>query len=342
MQPFDYTSPVTVDEAITLLGENGHDHERGMRPLAGVQPLAGGTDLLTLMKADVAAPSRLVNIKRLIELPSGIEDTLQGVTLGTLTTLAEIETHAVIQQRYPLLAQAAAVAATPQLRNMATLGGNLLQRPRCWYFRNRLLPCWLKGGTECPARDGENQFHALFGGGPCCAVHPSDLAPVLLALDAQVQLRGRGGVRMMPLAQFFSLPREHRRNETEIGRDELLLSVLLPPLPADTNTVYLKAMDRQAWAFALVAVAAVVRLDGRRVADARIVLGGVAPIPWRASAAEGELLGAEVSAELFGRAAEAALSGAEPLRHNGYKVALAKALIRRALSSLAQNGDAGA
>jgi xanthine dehydrogenase YagS FAD-binding subunit len=342
MQPFGYTSPVTVDEAITLLGENGHDHERGIRPLTGVQPLAGGTDLLTLMKADVAAPSRLVNIKRLIELPSGIEDTSQGVTLGTLTTLAEIETHAVIQQRYPLLAQAAAVAATPQLRNMATLGGNLLQRPRCWYFRNRLLPCWLKGGTECPARDGENQFHALFGGGPCYAVHPSDLAPALLALDAQVQLRGRGGVRVMPLAQFFSLPREHRRNETEIGRDELLLSVLLPPLPADTNTVYLKAMDRQVWAFAVVAVAAVVRLDGRRVADARLVLGGVAPIPWRASAAEGELLGAEVSAELFGRAAEAALSNAEPLRRNGYKVFLAKALIRRALASLAQNGDTGA
>jgi xanthine dehydrogenase YagS FAD-binding subunit len=133
------------------------------------------------MKADVAAPSQLINIKRLTELPRGIDNTSQGLSLGTLTTLAEIETHAVIQRHYPLLAQAAAGAATPQLRNMATLGGNLLQGPRCWYFRSHVLHCWLKGGAQCPALDGANQFHALFGGGPCYAVHPSDLAPALLA-----------------------------------------------------------------------------------------------------------------------------------------------------------------
>jgi xanthine dehydrogenase YagS FAD-binding subunit len=241
MRAFDYTDPATIDEAIALLRQNGHDHERGMRPLAGVRPLAGGTDLLTLMKADVAMPSHLVNIKRLSALSGGIEDTSQGLTLGALTTLAEIETHAVIKQRYPMLAQAAAVAATPQLRNMATLGGNLLQRPRCWYFRSPRLHCWLKGGAECPAHDGENQFNALFGGGPCYAVHPSDLAPALLALGAQVQLQATAGIRMMPLAEFFSLPREDRRCETEIGDDELLLSVLLPPLPAGMHTVYVKA-----------------------------------------------------------------------------------------------------
>jgi xanthine dehydrogenase YagS FAD-binding subunit len=341
MQRFDYISPLSIDEAIRLLGQNGPDHDRGMGPLAGVQPFAGGTDLLTLMKADIAAPSQLVDIKRLPELPSGIEDTSQGVTLGTLTTLAEIETHPVIKQRYPLLAQAAAVAATPQLRNMATLGGNLLQRPRCWYFRSHLLHCWLKGGTACPAHDGQNQFHALLGGGPCYAVHPSDLAPALLVLDAQVQLRGGEGIRAMPLAEFFSLPREHHRHETEIGRDELLLSVILPPLPTGTDTLFLKAMDRKVWAFALVAVAAAVRLEGRRVADARLVLGGVAPIPWQASAAERELLGAEVSAELFARAAEAALSDAAPLQYNVYKVPLAKALIRQALTTLTLDEVAG-
>jgi xanthine dehydrogenase YagS FAD-binding subunit len=341
MRAFDYTDPRTVDEAIALLGQNGHDHERGMMPLAGVHPLAGGTDLLTLMKADVAAPSHLVNIKRLAELPSGIADTAQGLTLGTLTTLADIETHGVIKQHYPLLAQAAAVAATPQLRNMATLGGNLLQRPRCWYFRSRLLHCWLKGGTECPAHDGENQFHALFGGGPCYAVHPSDLAPALLALDAQVRLQGRGGTRTLPIAEFFSLPTEGRRHETGIGRNELLLSVLVPRLPEGTRSIYLKAMDRKVWAFAVVAVAAAVRLDGRRVADARLVLGGVAPIPWRASAAEQELLGAEANDALFARVAEAALSGAEPLQHNAYKVPLVKHLIQRALTTLTQDGLAG-
>jgi xanthine dehydrogenase YagS FAD-binding subunit len=335
MRPFEYTNPESIDEAIALLRQNGHDRD------SGIMPLAGGTDLLTLMKADVMAPSHLVNIKRLAELPRGIEDRSEGLTLGALTTLEEIETHPVIKQRYPSLAQAAAVAATPQLRNMATLGGNLLQRPRCWYFRSRHLDCWLKGGNECPAYDGENQFHALFGGGPCYAVHPSDLAPALLALDAQVQLRGTGGIRMLPLAEFFSLPKEDRRHETAIGHDELLLSVLLPPLPAGMHTVYLKAMDRKVWAFALVAVAAAMRLDGRRVADARLVLGGVAPIPWRVSPAERELLGAEVSAGLFARVAEAALSGAEPLRHNPYKVSLAKALIRRALTTLAWDGVAG-
>jgi xanthine dehydrogenase YagS FAD-binding subunit len=172
-------------------------------------------------------------------------------------------------------------------------------------------------------------------------VHPSDLAPVLVALDAQVRLQGGGGGRTLPVAEFFSLPTEDRRHETAIGRDELLLSVRLPPVPEGTRTVYLKAMDRQVWAFALVSVAAAVRLEGGRVADARLVLGGVAPIPWRASAAERELRGAEVGDGVFARAAEAALSGAEPLRHNGYKVSLAKALIRRALTILTWDEVAG-
>jgi xanthine dehydrogenase YagS FAD-binding subunit len=340
MRSFDYIDPRSVDEAIALLAQNGHDRDQRMRPLAGAQPLAGGTDLLTLMKADVAAPSRLVNIKRLAELASGILDTSQGLTLGTLTTLADIETHAVIQQCYPLLAQAASVAATPQLRNMATLGGNILQRPRCWYFRHRLLHCWLKGGTQCPAHDGENQFHALFGGGPCYAVHPSDLAPALLALNAQVRLQGRGGARTLPIAEFFSLPTENRRHETAIGRDELLVSVFIPRLPKGTCSIYLKAMDRRVWAFALVAVAAAVRLEGRRIADARLVLGGVAPIPWRASAAEQVLLEAEVSDALFARTAESALSGVEPLEHNAYKVPLAKNLIQRALATVTRDEGA--
>jgi xanthine dehydrogenase YagS FAD-binding subunit len=336
MKAFDYTDPRTVDEAIALLGQDGHDHEQWLRPLAGVHPLAGGTDLLTLMKADVAAPSHLVNIKHLVDLPSGIADMPQGLMLGALTTLADIETHAVVKQHYPLLAQAAAVAATPQLRNMATLGGNLLQRPRCWYFRSRLLHCWLKGGTECPARDGENQFHALFGGGPCYAVHPSDLAPALLALDAQVRLQGTGGGRTVPIAEFYSLPTEDRRHETEIRCHELLLSVLVPRLAEGTRSAYLKAMDRKVWAFALVAVAATVRLEGHHITDARLILGGISPIPWRASAAEQELCGAEASAGLFARAADAALADAEPLQHNAYKVSLTKNLIRRALTTLTQ------
>src|SRR5919202_2154046 len=293
MRSFEYTSPTTIDEVITLLGQDGGGATR---------PLAGGTDLLTLMKADVAAPSRLVDIKHLAELPGGLEDTGQGLTLGALTTLSEIERSPVVKQRYPLLAEAAAVAATPQLRNMATLGGNLLQRPRCWYFRHPHVHCWLKGGEACPAYEGENQLHALFGGGPCYAVPPSDLAPALLALDATVRLRGRDGERTLLLAEFFRLPAGERRTETTVRDDEILLAVHIPALPGGTRSTYLKAMDRQVWAFALIGVAAVVRLGGeagRRVEHVRLILSGVAPIPWRATAAEAALLGAEVSDELY-------------------------------------------
>jgi xanthine dehydrogenase YagS FAD-binding subunit len=339
MKAFGYSDPRSISEAVALLGQNGHAYERGMRPLAGVQPLAGGTDLLTLMKAEVAAPSHLVNLKQLFDLPRGIADTSQGLAL--LTTLADIEAHPIIKQCYPILSQAAAVAATPQLRNVATLGGNLLQRPRCWYFRNRLLACWLKGGADCPAYKGENQFHALFGGGPCRAAHPSDLAPSLLALDAQVRLQGRGGGRTVPMAEFYALPTEDRRQETEIRSSELLLSVFVPRLPEGTRSVYLKAMDRKVWAFALVAVAATMRLEGPRIADARLVLGGVAPIPWRAVAAEQELCGAEASAGLFVRAANAALADAVPLQRNAYKVSLARNLILRALATLAPDRVGG-
>ena len=347
MRPFAYASPTTVDEAIALLttrepaspsAGSGQAGDGATRPLSGVQALAGGTDLLPLMKADVAAPSRLVNLKRVAGLPAGVEQTAQGLVLGALTPLAAIETHPLIKQRYPVLAEAAAVAATPQLRNMATLGGNLLQRPRCWYFRNPRFQCWLKGGDECPARDGENQFHAILGGGPCYAVHPSDLAPALVALEAEVRLRGPGGARTLPLAEFFAAPVDERRTETVVHGDELLLSVRIPPLPEGTRSTYLKAMDRKVWAFALVGVAAVLRAEGRRIADVRLTLGGVAPIPWRATAAEQALVGAEAGgaplAPLLARAAEVALAEAAPLRHNAYKLPLATALVRRALETL--------
>jgi xanthine dehydrogenase YagS FAD-binding subunit len=286
------------------------------------------------MKAEISTPARLVDIKRLSEVPRNIVETAHGITLGGLTTLSDIETNAMIRQRYPLLAEAAALAATPQLRNMATLGGNLLQRPRCWYYRNPLFHCWLKGGDTCQAEDGQNQLHALFGGGPCYAVHPSDLAPVLLALEAQVCLRGPAGERTLPLAEFFVLPEAQRRQETVQTQTELLLSVHIPSLPDGTRTLYLKAMERKTWAFALVGVAAVMRLAGHHIEDVRLVLSGVAPIPWRVVAAEQELRGAEVSEARMARAVDRALETAAPLQYNSYKVPLAKSLLRRALSAL--------
>ena len=303
----------------------------------------------------------MLDVKRLPDLPRGIVEGPDGLTLGALTTLAEVEQSPLLQERYPALAEAAALAATPQLRNMATLGGNLLQRPRCWYYRHPHLDCWLKGGQDCPARDGQNQLHAIFHAPPeapqpmerqpqgqpqdppagappesarCVAVHPSDPATALQALGASVRLQGKGGQRTLPLEQLFAPPTDERRTETVVGADELLLDVHLPALPPGTRSTYLKAMDRKVWAFALVGVAAVVRLEGRRIVQARITLGGVANVPWRATAAERLLQGAEVDDALIARAATAALEGAQPLEHNAYKVPLTTALVRRALSVL--------
>jgi xanthine dehydrogenase YagS FAD-binding subunit len=332
MRAFEYTRAETVDEAPGLVaGEHSL--------LNGSRFLAGGTDLLTLMKADVVRPSTLVDIKRADGLPRGIEARDGGLVLGALTTLGEIERHEGINRRYRALAEAVAQAATPQLRNMATIGGNLLQRPRCWYFRSSLFHCWLKGGTECQARDGENQHHALFGQSPCVATHPSDPASALIALGARVRLLGRAGERTLAVEELFAEPSEERRTETVLQPDELLLDVRLPAPTDGARSTYLKAMDRKVWAFALVGMAASLRLDGDAIADARLVLSGVAPIPWRSTAAEQVLIGQRATPELAVRAAEVAISTAQPLEHNGYKIPLARNLVRRALMDLAGLAD---
>ena len=335
MRPFDYASPATIEEALALLSDPSPGGA------GGVRPLAGGTDLLTLMKADIVAPSLLVDIKRLGDLDDRIEVGPDGLRIGALATLARLEDDPLVRAHCPALAEAAAVAASPQLRNAATIGGNLLQRPRCWYFRTPLVHCWLKGGDECQARDGENAFHALFGASPCVAVHPSDLATTLVALDAEVRLRGRGGERRLPIDEFFALPTDGRRTETVLDGDELIVSIGIPSSEPGTRSTYLKAMDRKTWAFALVGVAATVRLDGDRIADARLVFGGVSPVPWRAHGAEGVLVGEHPGDALFDLAAEQGLAGATPLADNRYKIALAKTLIRRALAAAANGTPSG-
>jgi xanthine dehydrogenase YagS FAD-binding subunit len=326
MKSFAYSRARTLDEAMGLLGPK-------------VRALAGGTDLLTLMKADLERPERLVDIKRLAGLSHHVEESADGLVIGSLATLSDLAAHQAVRSRYRALAQSAEAAATPQLRNMATAGGNLLQRPRCWYFRNARIPCWLKGkgqgGEDCPAREGENREHALFGDTPCVAVHPSDPANALLAFDADVRLVGPQGPRSLSLEAFLRLPTDGRRVETSLADGELLAAIRLPPHPNETQSVYLKAMDRKVWGFALVSVAAVMRLAGPQIAHARLVLGGVAPIPWRAKAAEAALVGRAASPALFDHAAELALAGAQALRHNGYKIPLARALVRRALGELA-------
>jgi xanthine dehydrogenase YagS FAD-binding subunit len=333
MRTFEYTRAASIDEAPGLVaGEH--------TPQNGKRFLAGGTDLLTLMKADVVQPSLLVDLKRAEGLSRDIKETSDGgLVLGALTTLGEIERHPLIVERYAAVAEAVGQAATPQLRNMATIGGNLLQRPRCWYYRSSLFDCWLKGGSECQARDGENQHHAILGESPCVATHPSDAASALMALGATMRLHGSAGERSLSVENLFSEPTEDRRTETVIRSDEILLDVTVPALPPGTRSTYLKAMDRKVWAFALVGVAATLRLDGSKVADVRIVLSGVATIPWRAREAEQMLTGQQATPELVARAAEVAVSGAHPLEHNGYKVPLARNLVRRALTDLAGLAD---
>jgi xanthine dehydrogenase YagS FAD-binding subunit len=332
MRAFEYARAASVDEAPGLVGGE-HTPQNGKRFLAG------GTDLLTLMKADVIAPSLLVDIKRAEGLPRGIQEMGDGLVLGALTTLGEIERHPLISGRYRALAEAVSQAATPQLRNMATVGGNLLQRPRCWYYRSSLFDCWLKGGSECQARDGENQHHAIVGESPCVATHPSDAASALIALGATVRLHGSAGERTLPVEELLAEPTKERRTETVIRPDELLLDLTLPAPAAGAQSTYLKAMDRKVWAFALVGVAAALRLDGGTIADAHLVLSGVATIPWRARAAEQMLNGQQATPELVARAAETAVAAAHPLEHNGYKVPLARNLVRRALTDLAGLAD---
>jgi xanthine dehydrogenase YagS FAD-binding subunit len=322
MKDFVYHAPATLHEALALLGPSA-------------RPLAGGTDLVTLMKPRLAEPAHLVAVRRL--LPKGIVEESEGVSLGAATTLSEIENDRMLLDRYTALAQSARLAATTQLRNLATIGGNLLQRPRCWYFRNPRVHCWLKGGEECQARDGENRQHALFGASRCLAVHPSDPACALLAFDAQVRIAGPQGERVVPLAELLAPPEEGRRSETRLRENELIVGIRMPSHPQETRSAYLKAMDRQAFSFALAGVAAVLRFSSRsRIGHARVLLSGVAPIPWRALAAERVLLGAEPRPDVFEKAAEAALEGAAPLRLNAWKIPLARALVKRALQSLVE------
>ncbi len=326
MRAFEYVAPRSLDSSLEAL--------RGARAQEA-RFLAGGTDLLPLMKAHIAEPRLLVSLKRVSDLPRDIVCDAEGLRIGALATLAEIERHPGIAQDYPALAQAAASAATPQLRNMATLGGTLLQRPRCWYFRSEHFQCWLKGGAECTARTGDNSFHALFETGPCRAVHPSDVACALAVLGAQVELHSDKEDRSVPIQQFFAPPTQRRRTETTLGAHEVIAAVRVPLPPQSQRSVYLKAMDRAVWAFATVSVAAAARAVEDHLEDVRLVLGGVAAVPWDVSDAVRAALVEHADDSPLDAAASAALAGADPLRMNAYKVPLAEALVRRALRALA-------
>jgi xanthine dehydrogenase YagS FAD-binding subunit len=251
-----------------------------------------------------------------------------------LVTIAAIASHPLIRRQYPVLAEAAADVATPQIRNVATLAGNVAQRPWCWYYRNG-FKCYKNGGSTCYSFAGENQFHAIFGGGPSYIVHPSDTAPALVALDATFRIAGPAGERSVPAAEFFTLPRVNAERENVLKEDEAIASITLPAPAAGMRSTYHKIMDREAWTHAIVSAAVVLDMSNAICRRASIVLGGVAPIPWRVPAAEKLLAGQAITPALAAQVAEASVAGARPLAKNAYKVPLTQAMVRRTLESLA-------
>jgi len=293
----------------------------------------GGTDLLGMIKERIVAPDVLVNLKAVRELDQVISSNT-GVNIGGLVTLDNLSRHELIRRNYAVLAEAAETVATPQIRNFGTLAGNVCQRPWCWYFRNG-FHCFKAGGNQCFSYNGENQFHAIFGGGPSFIVHPSDTAPALMALDAKFRIVGPSGERTLSAADFFVLPKQNAARENVLADDEVLAGVELAAPAAGTRGAYHKIMDREAWTHAVVSAAVVLEMDNDVCSRARIVLGGVAPIPWQVPAAESLLSGQKITPELAAKAGEAAVAGATPLPKNAYKIPLTKKVVERTILDLA-------
>ena len=319
MNRFEWTNARSVAEAVAQLG-------------GAATIKAGGIDLIDRLKEGLDAPSRLVNIRSIAGLDAIREVAGKGLSIGPLVTLASLDASKVVRARYTALADAAGHAATPQIRNMATAGGNLLQRPRCWYFRQEEFHCRKKGGERCFAQEGENQYHAVFGNDVCAIVHPSALAVPLVALGASLALTGKKGRREVELEKFFVTPEEDVRRENSIGPDELITEILVPQLPAGARTVYLKQGEKESFDWPVADVAVVLQMGtSGRCERASVVLGAAAPVPLRAREAEAALTGRAVNEESARAAARAALRGATPLKENGYKLPIFEALVRRAV-----------
>ncbi len=302
---------------------------------AGAYVHAGGTDLLGCIRDGVFAVDTLVSISGLRDL-DGISKTADGgLRIGALTTLARVAASETVAAMYPALAQGAAAAASPQLRNQGTIGGNICQKPRCWYYRGE-FHCIRKGGGQCFAFDGQNQYHCIFGGDTCYIVHPSDTAPALVAYGAEARVSGPDGSRRIPLETFHMRPADDPTRETVLAPGEVVTEILLPKPRSGSRGLYRKVRARQSWDFALagVALSLTTTRDGR-VEDASVVLSGVAPFPWRSRAAEDVLAGAALGPDVAFRAGEAAAKGAEPLALNGYKVPLVRSVVEESVLSFA-------
>ncbi|AHM58459.1 molybdopterin dehydrogenase FAD-binding protein [Flammeovirgaceae bacterium 311] len=322
MIPFQYVRPARQKAAIDVLTRD-----------ANAMFVAGGTNLIDLMKRNVMNPEKLVDIN---QLPlRAIEQVKGGVRIGALVSNTALAEDKLIKEKYPLLSQALVSGASAQLRNMATVGGNIMQRTRCYYFYDTALPCNKREpGSGCGALEGINRMHAIFGfSDKCIAVHPSDMSVALAALDATVRVSGPKGERSIPFTDFHRLPADQPEKDTNLGRDELILSVFIPDTPFASNAHYLKVRERASFAFALISVAAALDISNNTILDARLAMGGVAHKPWRLLEAEKILKGKAISEETFSQAAVVAMQGAKAFEHNAYKIKLGPATIVQALKN---------
>ena len=324
MQNFSYVNATSIEQVPSLLGRSWDD----------AVVMAGGTDLVGEMKDYAAVPKRVVNLKS-IEGLDYIRQDDAGLRIGALTTLTDVLENSAVSQDLPVLHQAVSVIASPQIRNMATLAGNILQRPRCWYYRSEDFPCLKKGGARCYAVGGVNTYHAIFGSGPSYIVHPSDAAPALMALGATVHVHGpRGGDEVL-MDDFFTMPEMNIRRENILRPNEIVTEISIPKPEANSRGKFLKVRERESIDFALVSLAAQMTVVNGTCERASLVLGGVAPIPWRAVEAEDYLRGRRITEARAESAAEAAVEDAAPMPHNGYKVEIAKNLVKQAVQALA-------
>jgi xanthine dehydrogenase YagS FAD-binding subunit len=321
MRAFEYASPATKEQAVGLLGTSWGQAE----------VLAGGTDLLSLMKDDVVHPKRVVNIKEIADL-RGIDSGAQGLRIGALTTLGDIADNADVIKNYPALAAALNEAASPQIRNMATIGGNLSQRPRCWYFRGGfgLLPKDQSGKDL--VSEGENRYHAILGNdGPAKFVSPSTVVPALIAYGATIRIVGPKGMREIPLEKYYVIPKSAEEREHDLKPNEIVAEILVPRPGKNTVVAHYEIRQKAAFDWPLAVAAVALTMDSKAVRSARIVMGSVAPVPWLSTEAQQALEGKEVSGDVAKAAADAALQNAKALSHNGYKIQIARVAVKRAI-----------
>jgi len=320
MRQFEYTTPQTTQQAIALLGQNW----------AQAQVLAGGTDLLALMKDDVQSPKRVVNIKMIPGLAGIQYNATGGLRIGALTRLADVADNADVRRYYPMVAYAFDEAASPQIRNMATVGGNLCQRPRCWYFRNGFGLLATQNGKSMVI-DGDNRYHAIIGNdGPAKFVTPSTIAPALIAHGAKIRIVGSSGQREVELAKFYRLPQAETEREHDLNPNDVVTEIIVPPANGVKSAQY-EVRQKMAFDWPLSLASVALWMDGNTIKQANIVLGAVAPVPWLSTEAAQALVGKSINEKSAEAAGEAAVSIAKPLSRNGYKVQLTRTAVKRAI-----------